>query len=368
LSDFSESFDRPPEYPLDLVLCLGCSLLQLKVTTPPHVLYTERYGYKSGINNTIKADLKDIVTKAMVKKPLALGDIVIDIGCNDGTLLSYYPNSVYRVGFEPVKKLAEEAGQYANVMYNEFFNSYSFNKKAKIITAISMFYDLDDPNKFVEDLEYMLDEDGIIVIQQNYVAGMLKQNAIDNVVHEHLEYYSLTSLEHLLNRHGLEVFDVEENGINGGSFRTYVRHMSKIEKMRCHEKDLKLDDPETYLDWSKEVKHEIAKLYKFIKKVNSEGKKVYLYGASTRGNTLIQYARLNNGLIKAAVERNPEKWGKKILSLQIPIISEEQARVDKPDYMLVLPWFFKDEFIKREREYLDGGGHFIFPLPHFEVV
>ena len=377
LSEFRDDDKKPAQYPLTLMLCTECTLVQLRDTTPQSELYTENYGYKSGINNTIKADLLDIVTKAVRRVNLSQGenkDVVIDIGANDGTLLSYYnKNSWYRVGIEPIKKWANECEKFADFVINDFFSLESYldnlgDKKAKIITIISCFYDMEDPNKFVGDIANILAEDGIVIIQQNYLAGMLAQTAFDNIVHEHLEYYSLKSLENLLNRHGLEVFDVETNSINGGSFRTYIRHMGRVDRMRYQEEQLKLDNKWTYMLFALRVRNIAKQVHSFIEGEVKKGKTVYLYGASTRGNSLIQTCNLDNKLITAAVERNPEKWGKKIASLDIPIISEEQARKEKPDYLLVLPWFFKEEFLEREKEYLAQGGHFIFALPEFTVV
>lgn len=233
---------------------------------------------------------------------------------------------------------------------------------------------MEDPNKFVSDVKKILKENGIFVIQQNYLVGMLKQNAFDNIVHEHLEYYSLLSLNNLLKRHGLEVFDVEMRDLNGGSFRTYISLAGKrkisneVRKMIVSENKLGLNKLKEYRDFANRIKKNKKDLAKFIKEETKKGKLVYLYGASTRGNTMLQYFGLDKNLIKKAVERNPEKWGKIISSVGIPIISEEQARKDKPDYMLVLPWFFKEEFLDRERKYLEKGGHFIFPLPKFEIV
>lgn len=368
LSDFREDNKLPDQYPLEVIMCQNCTLVQLRHTTPPEKLYNDHYGYKSGINNTIKADLADIVAKATEYHKEGT---VVDIGANDGTLLSCYYGPYHKIAYEPVPKLAKECESHADLVINDFFSAAAYptnTDKAKIITVISCFYDLEDPNKFVSDLVKILDDDGIIVIEQNYLAGMIQQVAFDNICHEHLEFYSLKSLEYLLNRHGLEVFDVETNSINGGAFRTYVRHMNNVDKMRQFERKMKLDNQFTYSLFGMKVAQTRKKVYNFIKKVTDEGKSVYLYGASTRGNTLIQACGLDNTMITAAVERNPEKFGKKIASLQIPIISEEEARKQKPDYMLVLPWFFKEEFIEREKEYLMNGGSFIFPLPEFEVV
>lgn len=369
LSDFVDRGEKIDKYPLDLILCKECTLVQLTHTTPSNKLYNDHYGYRSGINATMREELSNIVKETIKRVDLKKDDVVVDIGANDGTLLSNY-TGVYRVGFEPVPKLSFMCESHAEKVVNDFFNKKSYGDlpKAKIITAISMFYDLDDPNTFVSDMVELLAPDGIIVIQQNYLVGMLRRNAFDNIVHEHLEYYTLTSLEKLLNKHGLEVFDVETNETNGGSFRTYVRHMDPVKKMRLAERKMKLDNEWTYYLFALEVKQACKKLHDFIEKESKAGKKTYVYGASTRGNTLLQAAKLTRDLIPFAVERNPEKWNKYIASLGIPIISEEQARVERPEYMLVLPWFFRDEIVKRENKYIEEGGKLIFPLPKFEVV
>ena len=328
----------------------------------------------------MKDHLKEITEKSSNKLKNRKGKIIaVDIGANDGTLLKYYSKNVYKVAIEPIKKFAGKCKKYADVVINDFFNFESYNKylpgkKADLITAISCFYDIDNPNKFLHDITKILNEDGIFIIQQNYLKSMLEQNAFDNIVHEHLEYYTLTSLQNLLKKHGLEVFDVELNNLNGGSFRTYIcfnkkRPISKsVKNLLIAEKRLNLDKKTVYREFAKRVRDNKKTLKKFIKTEVKEGKKIYLYGASTRGNTLLQYFNLSKKLIPYAIERNPEKWGKKIASLGIPIISEDRARKDKPDYMLVLPWFFKDEFLKRESEYLKNGGHFIFPLPNLEII
>ncbi len=369
LSDFvAPDSQKPLKYPLELVLCGECTLLQLKHTTPPSELYTERYGYRSGVNEAIREDLGDVVESIVYMSD----STVVDIGANDGTLLSNYPRHLIRIGFEPVTKYADECKKHADIAINDYFSKEAYDKlnygKADIITAISMFYDLDDPNKFVADMRDILDDDGVIIIQQNYLVNMLQNHAYDNIVHEHLEYYSLTSLEHLLNRHYLKVVDVEENTINGGSFRVYVKHMTPLEKMRVKEKQFKLDSTSTYLLWGMQINLLRKKLYKFVKGQVDKGKTVYCYAASTRGSTLLQACNLDNTLITAAVERNPEKFGKIMASTGIPIISEEQARKYKPDFMLVLPWFFVDGFIEREKEYLKQGGKFIIPLPKFKII
>lgn len=380
LSDFVKINKKPKKFPLRIVLCKKCFLVQLDYTAPSKYLYTERYGYKSGVNQTMRNELRQIVQECLKKiKKSREKIIVVDIGANDGTLLRNYPKTIYRIGVEPITKFAKECKKHSDKVINDFFTYEAFhralkNKKADIVTIISCFYDMENPNKFIFDVKKIMKDDGICVIQQNYLVGMLKQNAFDNIVHEHLEYYSLLSLNNLLDRHGLEVFDVQLRELNGGSFRTYIAFKDKrkrtkaVEKLEKYEKALKLNNKKIYLDFAKRIEENKKNLFELIKKENKKGKTIYLYGASTRGNTLLQYFGLNNKLIKKAVERNPEKWDKKIASVGIPIISEEQARKDKPDYMLILPWFFKEEFLKRESKYLDQGGHFIFPLPKLKVV
>jgi hypothetical protein len=371
--------------PLELVLCSkknnGCGLLQLQHTVPPDLLY-RKFWYKSGVNQTIRDDLEDIVRKAEKKIDLYDGDFVIDVGANDGTLLRFYNNSSLKlIGFEPATNLMEEARSGTFKIFNEYFNSRIFeesfgNKKAKIITSISIFYDLDNPHDFVEDITKILDENGIWILQMNYLVTMLENFAFDNIVHEHLEYYSLQSLEHLLDKHGLEVFDVEQNNINGGSIRAFIKFKDsskfsiskRVNDMMVHEMKIGLSDEKTYLDFARQIKSLKQQTCKFIKDEINNGKKIYVYGASTRGNTLLQYYGLNSQFIQAASERNPAKWGKYIVGSMIPIISEEQARLEKPDYFLILPWYFADEFVNREREFLDDGGKFLIPLPQFKLI
>ncbi len=377
LSDFTMEGDpKPPSFPLNLVLCKSCSLVQLGDTTPQSELYTPRYGYKSGVNDTIRADLKDIVKEVLsrVREEIldeSVSKIWLDIASNDGTLLSYVPKNKewIKVACDPLikDKFEKENKAIATYCISDFFSLEVWNKRvgsrADVITSISCFYDMPDPNKFVSDVASILKDDGIWVIQQNYLLGMIKQLAYDNICHEHLEFYSLKSLEKLLNRHGLEVFDVTTNDINGGSFRCFVRHMNRVEKMRLMEKRAKLDSPWTYYLFAMKVKDNRKKLYEFIKKEVDAGKKFYVYGCSTRGGTVLQYCGLDKTLIAAGVERNPEKVGKVIASTGIPIISEDQARAERPDYFLCLPWFFADEFKKREQGFVESGGKLLFPLP-----
>ena len=371
--------------PLDLVLCNkkdgGCGLLQLKHTVPGELMYRE-FWYKSGVNQSMKDALADIVMKAESLVDLRDGGNVIDIGANDGTLLRQYKNKNLKlIGFEPAKNLVEDAKQGTSKIINDFFSYEKFieefpNQKSKVITSIAMFYDLQNPNKFVEDIAKILDNNGVWIIQMNYLVTMLENNAFDNIVHEHLEYYSLKSLEYLLKKHNLTIFDIELNEINGGSIRTYIKNDScekfpitkKVKEIIEHENKLGLDDIQPYQQFSERILELKKNTCEFIKNEIKKGKTVYAYGASTRGNTLLQFYNLDYKIIKAIADRNPIKWGKKTVGTNIPIISEEQARKEKPDYFLILPWYFIDEFRNRETEYLKNGGKFIVPLPNFQIM
>lgn len=378
LSAFVDVGEETPKYPLELVLCSRCSLVQLRHTVPAEEMY-RNYWYRSGTNHSMTQELRDIARAATV----ALGKdkfIALDIGCNDGTLLRAYDVArVTTCGFEPAKNLIQYAQKGVDVVVNDFFNAAAWRAsmpdgiKADIVTSIAMFYDLDDPNEFVRDVAEVMADDGVWVIQMADLKSMLDRNMWDNVCHEHLEYYSLIALENLLSKHGFYVADVQMNNVNGGSIRAFVRKMpgpvsDAVITMREAELADNLDTTAPYAAFAERVQLLTNELVTLVKSEVAIGKKIYAYGASTKGNTLLQYAGLDYLTISAAAERNPDKWGKYTVGTHIPIISEDQARADKPDYFLVLPWHFRDEFLAREKEYLDSGGSFIFPLPKLEMV
>jgi hypothetical protein len=324
--------------------------------------------------------LEDIVIKACeVARPKG-GDIVMDIGCNDGTLLrSYEIPDLKLVGFEPAKNLVQDARKGTTFVFNDFFGYEQFHRKfpsskAKLITSIAMFYDLDAPDAFVADIVKCLDPRGVWVIQQNYLCSMLEQNGFDNIGHEHLTYYSLGTMSLLLNNHNLEIFDVETNDVNGGSFRTYISRKGQftirdsVKKLQGFEAKLFSKKPSIYTAFAENIRTIKTQLKEFITSQVENGKTVYVYGASTRGNTILQYCKLDYRLIKKATDANPEKWGRETPGTKIPIVSKEEARQDRPDYFLVLPHHFLSEISAQEQGYLESGGKFIVPLPRFRIV
>ena len=376
----------PFSAPLELVKCNNCNnsdacgLVQLKHSVNPDELYKNDYGYRSGLNNTMKKHLASIADKIINHVKFNDNDIVLDIGSNDGTLLkSYNIKNINLIGIDP-------GGQQYSKYYPEnirlitdYFSGITFlkntqGKKAKVITSISMFYDLESPLDFVKDIKECLADDGIWVLEQSYLPLMLKRNSFDTICHEHLEYYTLEQITWMLEHNDLQVIDVEFNDINGGSFRLYVAHKNAgytrntkiISDTLSEEQILRTNTP--FVDFQKRVVENGKLLKEFLVAEKAKGKSIYIYGASTKGNTLLQYYGIGNDLISAAAERNEDKWGKRTPGTNIPIISEDEARSKNPDYFLVLPWHFKDEFIKRESKFLENGGHFIFPLPEFQIV
>jgi hypothetical protein len=242
-----------------------------------------------------------------------------------------------------------------------------------------MFYDLEDPNSFVEDIKKCLDKDGVWIIQMNYLGLMIANNTFDNISHEHLEYYSLLSLENLLKRHGMEAFDVELNDVNGGSFRIYVRQQGsavkgfagaeqRLEKQKAYETKMGFHDSQLYGKFAKRIEKNKKAVITFLQQQVKAGKKIFIYGASTRGLVVLQYFGIDNKLISGAADMNPDKWGKYIVGTGIPIMSVEEYRQKKPDYLLVLPYHFLNEIKEQENEFLKNGGKMIVAIPDFKVI
>lgn len=368
---------EPPKGPLVLVECKGeCGLLQLRDTVSGDEMYTTcTYGYRSGLNETMKSHLRTIVDDLYKWRAPQSGDIVLDIGSNDGTLLGFHSADTVRTGIDPTSYQFREFYSPDIIRVAKFFSEDAFNeihggKKAKYVTTISMFYDLPDPHQFTKEVEKVLDQDGIWIMEQSYMPTMLERNAYDTVCHEHLEYYALKQIEWLCANTNLQILDVSLNDCNGGSFRVVLGHknseykpnLTNIELVR--EKD-KLVDVDAFISRVCALKKE---LYDTLTCLKNNGKTIAVYGASTKGNTLLQFCDIDTSIVVCAAERNPAKYGCRTPATNIPILSEEHVRRLKPDYMLVLPWHFKEGFLEREKAYLESGGKFIFPLPELEII
>lgn len=378
LSTFLDTNDNPPpKIPLNLMECVDCTLMQLEHTVSGEAMYSD-YWYQSGLNGSMVRALNDVVEKVFNRVALNANDIVVDIGANDGTLLSFYPNYLRRVGFEP-SNLAFMARPKADVILNTYFNKQSFveafgAEKAKVITAIAMFYDLEDPHSFVQDLKDILADDGILIIQMMDLLSMLKYGDFPNICHEHLEYYSLDVFYNLMLKHGLEVYEVEYNGVNGGSLRAYIRHTTNdfptpqlVDALFAENEFFdKLGD--VGKEFERKVNEVRTKVVDFIRTENAAGKTIAVMGASTKGNTVLQYFGLNEKDIIHAAEINPDKFGKYTVGSNIPIISQQDSMRFFVDYYLILPWGFIDNLVARNQDYLKRGGTFIVPLPDPRLI
>jgi hypothetical protein len=382
ISNFLKKGESGIKAPLELVFCENCSLVQLKHTAPQEILYTGFYWYRSGVTDTMKEALREITSKIEKNYNLKKGDVVLDIGSNDGTLLRTYDiPGLVTVGVEPAKNLAEEGKKGLSYFISDFWNHDSYNKfvgkKAKIITAIGMFYDMEDPNQFIFDAASSMDKEGVFIAQLMCLKNMIDKNDVGNICHEHLEFYSFSSLEYLFNKNGLEIIDVEKNDVNGGSYRIYAKLKNsdvkppkgaedRIRRVRKDEADLQSKD--AFIKFYERIELNKNLCVDFIKSEIAKGKTIWIYGASTKGNTILQFYRLDHKLIGGASERSPEKWGKFTVGTNIKIYSEEEARKANPDYFLVLPYAFFDEMYVREEEWRKKGGKFIVPLPDFRIV
>ena len=369
-----------PKTPIDLCVCKDCRLLQLYQTTIQSELYEYEYGYRSGISNTMREHLKKYQEEILSIIQLNEGDVIVDIGSNDSTMLQYYSDKLKRIGVDPTGNQFKE--YYGNVeLLSTYFTHQNFSNiygdtKCKLVSSISMFYDLPQPVQFAKDIYNILDNDGIWTCEQSYLLSMLKTNSIDTICHEHLEYYSLHQIKEIADRSNFKIIDIKFNDCNGGSFRIYFakkdsslykENIDLINKILKDEIEYGVHDDNIFKHFMDNCVNQINKLKKFIDVVNKNNNKIYIYGASTKGNCLLQYGNITENDIKYAVERNPKKEGK-MTSTGIRIIMEDQMRKEQPDYLLVLPWHFKNEIIQRESDFLEKGGQLIFPFPEFEII
>ncbi len=379
---FSKSlFNNIPKAYLNLVMCKKCKLVQLDRNFNPKYLYGKDYGYRSGINKTMTEHLKKTVKKCSALAGLKANDPVLDIASNDGTLLNFYKKKIVTVGVDPL--VNKYKGYYKKISYkiSNFFQindikKLNLKKKFKIITSLSVFYDLKDPNRFIEGIKECLDENGIFVLEHADLLSIIKNNLFDTICHEHLEYYSSKVIINMMNFNGLKVFDHEFNNINGGSSRYYICHRKakyktkekKINKLLSKESKIGLHSTKVFKIFFANILNEKDKLKKMIKKIINKKFIIHGYGASTKGNVLLQFYEINNKDINYIADRNPLKYNLFTPGTKIKIISENYSRKLKPDYYLVLPWHFKKEILIREKKIREKGTKLIFPLPKMQVI
>lgn len=368
--------------PLSLVRCLECGLVQLGHSYDLSELYGNNYGYRSGLNLSMVEHLRTKVLKLREMVEIWPGDIVVDIGSNDGTLLSFYPkNTGTLIGFDPSAAKFQKYYREDIRLITDFFSADTFRAKtgggkAKIVTSIAMFYDLEQPLEFMRQVAGILADDGLWHFEQSYLPSMISTNAYDTVCHEHLEYYALRQIKWMIDQAGLKIVGVEFNDVNGGSFAVSAARASAsfpeargaVTAMLEEEMRLGFDGVEVYAQFKQRVHKHREELLALLRRLKTEGKKVLGYGASTKGNVILQFCGIDASLLPFIAEVNADKFGCMTPGTRIPIISEQEAHAMKPDYFLVFPWHFKANLVKRETNFLHRGGKMIFPLPEISMV
>ena len=373
--------EEVPAGPLQLCKCADCDLVQLRHNYDLGKLYGETYGYRSGLNQSMVRHLHQKVEKIRSRVQLGSGDLVVDIGSNDSTLLQAYPKDLTLVGVDPSGPKFKQYYPAHVRLIPDFFSAgllqrFYPGKRAKVITSIAMFYDLERPQDFVDEIARVLDDEGVWVFEQSYLPFMLDTHSYDTVCHEHLEYYALHQIKRMLDRAELKIVDIEFNDINGGSFSVMAAKKSAshaaadalITRTLEDEQRRGLGSIETYSRLGARIADHREKLLSLLGELKRQGKKVIGYGASTKGNVLIQYCGLDSNLVPCIAEVNPDKFGAYTPGSHIPIVSEAEARAMRPDYFLVFPWHFKSGILQREQGFLRSGGQFIFPLPKIEII
>lgn len=368
--------------PLELVWCPDSGLLQLGHSYDPGEMYGENYGYRSGLNQSMVDHLTEKVGVLERTAALRSGDVVLDIGSNDATTLKAYTVAgVSRIGIDPTGEKFRDYYPGGITLIPEFFSAQAFRAAstapAKIVTSISMFYDLESPVAFARQVAGILAPDGIWHFEQSYMPSMLRMNSYDTICHEHLEYYSLHAVKKILDAADLQLVDVGTNAVNGGSFavtaalrsnRSIRQNHAVIDWLLHQEERMELGTPKPYRDFEERVFRHRQDLVRLIRALNADGKKILGYGASTKGNVMLQFCGFSVADIPVIAEINPEKFGSFTPGTHIPIVSESEARAMAPDYFLVLPWHFKSGIVRREKEFLQRGGKLIFPFPEIEIV
>ena len=368
--------------PLELVWCPSSGLLQLRHSYESSEMYGNNYGYRSGLNQSMVNHLNDKIACLERLIPLRENDVVVDIGSNDATTLKAYKTpGIRRVGIDPTGRKFLEYYPSDVTLVPDFFSASAYSsiesRKARIVTSIAMFYDLEAPIEFARQIESILADDGIWHFEQSYMPSMLRLNAYDTVCHEHLEYYSLAVVKKILDQAGLRLVDVVMNAINGGSFavtaakesnKTVKTNQPVIDWLLEQEERMGLNTPRPFRDFEERVFRHRDDLTRLIRTLTADGKTILGYGASTKGNVVLQFCGLSARDIPAIADVNPDKFGCVTPGSHIPIISETDAKALNPDYYLVLPWHFKDGIVRREKDFLARGGRMIFPFPEIEIV
>ncbi|MFA5144906.1 MAG: class I SAM-dependent methyltransferase [Candidatus Omnitrophota bacterium] len=376
-----------PEGPLELVKCHSdrngaCGLVQLRHSFDPRILFGESYGYRSGLNGSMRQHLQALAWKIRSFASLEAEDIILDIGSNDGTLLSFFSGEdLILFGVDPTasqfrRYYPEDARVIPALFSSSLIKKDLGAKKAKVITAIAVFYDFPAPVEFLKEAKEILSDDGICVLEQSYLPSVLDNCAYDMVCHEHAAYYRLKQIKWLADQAGLKIISCELNQVNGGSLcvvlaqkcSAFSEDSDTVKRLINQEEGMLLDALSPYATFRENILKHRQALCRAIDSLRAEGRRIFGYGASTKGNVLLQFCGLSPQEVPFVADINEDKWGRVCPGTRIPIISEEEAISKKPDVFFVLPWHFKESFLAKEERYLRQGGMFLFPLPRVDII
>ncbi len=376
---FPKKNKKVKKAPLEIVICKSCKLVQLAHKFNLKYLYGPDYGYRSNISKTMVDHLKKVVKTTSHKVNLRSHDLVLDIASNDATLLKNYPKKIITFGIDPLVKKYSSEYKRINYKVSNFFSLREIRKKTKkkfkIITALSVFYDLEKPNTFLKSIQKILDTDGLFVLEFADLASIIRNKMFDTICHEHLEYYSTKIINNMCKKNRLKIIDIFKNNINGSSKQFFISHQNsiikpnkkRIIKILNEEAKLKLDSKHKIIKFFKDIQKIKIKLLKLLDKIKKNKETIHAYGASTKGNVLLQYFKIGSKYIDYVAERNPKKYNLYTPGTKLKIISERKSRAKNPNYYLVLPWHFKKEILHREKKMIKAGTKFIFPLPKLIV-
>jgi len=366
-------------YPLDVYFCTSCSLVQVIDVVPPEVMFTD-YPYVTGTSQTMKNNLLELCNKASHCMVLASNDLIIDIGSNDGTLLSYFSSSGFRtLGVEPARNIAQLASEKGIETIEAFYNDETCSTileshgKAKIITGTNVFAHVDDVNEFINCTKRLLAPDGLLIIEVPYLPDMLDKLEFDTIYHEHLSYFSLSALNTLFNKHSMSIVNVERLAVHGGSIRVYVspiseQHCPYLEDLLDQETQIGILDKRTYEKFAKDVKNLRSKLRTMLNDLRQSGKHITGYGAPAKGNILLNYCGIDSAVLDCIFDNTPFKQDLFTPGTHVPVVSDTKFQQSNSDYCLLLAWNYEQEIIDKEKEYLQNGGEFIIPIPDPRLI
>ena len=366
-----------PFYPLHVMICSECLLVQLEEYVTPEDIFRE-YAYFSSFSDTWLAHAERYVEMMTERFALGSASRVVEVASNDGYLLQYFVRrGVPSLGIEPARNVAEEARKKGVLTISEFFGRElarsirAEHGAADLIAGNNVLAQVPDVNDFVAGMKILLAEHGVVTVEFPHLLRLIEENQFDTIYHEHFSYFSLFTAERIFRSHGLPLFDVEELPTHGGSLRLFARHEDdrtkalspRLDELRRREESAGLTRADGYGAFAEKVEETKRKLLEFLIIAKRAGKRVVGYGAPGKGNTLLNYCGIRTDFLDYTVDRNPYKHGKYLPGTHIPIHPPDRIRETRPDYVLILPWNFRDEIVRQMAFIREWGGRFVVPIP-----